>query len=281
MAIYYNNQLRNYYFGSTGSLGAMYYGNVEVNSGQTSTPTPSWSPADFTNLWDWWSSGTGVALSGTDVTSWTGYNGNILNPYQSSYYPLYNSSDSDFNNEPSITMNRNLDNVDAGMIINLPSNQTSKTLFLIGKLVEKNTTTENPLLSMGPSVHPRTGIWGMPNSTDYLVYYSKGTGDNLFYGGSSYVNGTYQFVRMTFNRTTGIETFYASNTSANLDTPIYTITGDAGVNFTNGVFGAASYYGQYGRTSKIKVVEVIFINGIPTSGEISSFQTYLSNTYGI
>jgi len=35
MAIYYNNQFRNYFLGSTGSLGAMYYGGVEVNPGQT------------------------------------------------------------------------------------------------------------------------------------------------------------------------------------------------------------------------------------------------------
>lgn len=33
MPIYYQNQVRNFYLGSTGSLGAMYYGNVEVNPG--------------------------------------------------------------------------------------------------------------------------------------------------------------------------------------------------------------------------------------------------------
>ena len=39
MGIYYNNQFRNYYFGSTGSLGKMYYGGVEVNPGQAPPPS--------------------------------------------------------------------------------------------------------------------------------------------------------------------------------------------------------------------------------------------------
>lgn len=42
MAIYYNNQFRNYFLGSTGSLGKMYYGSTEINPGQPLVP-----PATF------------------------------------------------------------------------------------------------------------------------------------------------------------------------------------------------------------------------------------------
>jgi hypothetical protein len=43
MAIYYNNQFRNYYLGATGSLGKMYYGGVEVNPGSGTAPAPTYS----------------------------------------------------------------------------------------------------------------------------------------------------------------------------------------------------------------------------------------------
>jgi len=74
MAIYYNNQFRNYYLGATGSLGKMYYGGVEVNPGQSASLGPVlpitsglqlyWDPG---NISSWPGSGTTVYdLSGNN-----------------------------------------------------------------------------------------------------------------------------------------------------------------------------------------------------------------------
>jgi hypothetical protein len=106
MAIYYNNQFKNYYFGSTGSLGKMYYGGVEVNPGTTQTAPPSvWTPEDLSNLYIWWRADTGITTSGTNVTSWASKAGVIsrtLTQEVGTSNTVYNSSNSSFNNKATV-----------------------------------------------------------------------------------------------------------------------------------------------------------------------------------
>jgi hypothetical protein len=113
MAIYYQNQFRNYYLGSTGSLGAMYYGNVEVNPGSTIAPA-LWTPADLSNLYVWWRADEGITTSGTNVTSWTSKAGVIsrtLTQEGGTTNSVYNSSNSSFNNKATVLFPSNLNGV--------------------------------------------------------------------------------------------------------------------------------------------------------------------------
>lgn len=59
MPVYYQNQVRNFYLGSTGSLGLMYYGNVEVNYGIV-TPSTDPDAQAFINA---------TGISGIDATA--------------------------------------------------------------------------------------------------------------------------------------------------------------------------------------------------------------------
>jgi hypothetical protein len=242
----------------------------------TPTPPPSgWTPADFTNLYDWWTSDSGVNTTGSDVDSWVGYSGNTLTPFNSSLKASYSATDSDFDNEPSITMNPTSSFIDCGYTTNMPTATTSKTSIVIGKLITKR-SNDNPLSTWSEGVTPRAGIWGQPG-TDYLLYDST----NLNYTGNTWVNGTYQIIMMSYNRTSGDFSFFPSNNTSGLTTPYLTTNVSANLNFVSGLFGLASYIGAYGLTPTMKIVETIWINGIPTNTEITNYITYLSTKYGI
>ena len=51
------------------------------------------TPANFRNLGDWWSTDYGVQLTGTNVDSWVGVNGNVLRPANATYKGIYDSVD--------------------------------------------------------------------------------------------------------------------------------------------------------------------------------------------
>ena len=249
----------------------------------TPTPTPSpaaWSPADFTNLYDWWVADSGVNTTGSDVDSWVGYSGNTLTPYNLAQKPLFISSDANFNNEPSIQINPTALSIsDNGFTTNMPTGNTSKTSIIIGRLDTKS-AGDNILLSWGPGISPRVGIWGTPPDA-YLLYSNVGTGDVSVITGDTYDNSTYQILMMSYDRTTGIMTYFSSNNLSGLTTPLETRNVGTNVNFVNGVFGVLTYNSQYGTSPKMNVVETIMINGVPDSNELQNYMNYASTKYAL
>jgi hypothetical protein len=238
------------------------------------------TPAQFTNLWDWWSADSGVATSGSNVTSWTGYNGNVLTPFNTSYYPSYAATNASFKGYPSINVNPTQVNTDCGFITNLPNINTSKTLILIGRLKGKTGGDWNALITAGPGQNPRMGIWG-GNTNNYLNYIATGAGDQILYDGTTFVTGTYQLIRLTYNRTTGQANYYHGNSLTDLTTASLTINSLSGYDFTNGKFCVTSYNGSYEGTPNMDIVESVFINGIPTANEMTQYKIYLEAKYGL
>lgn len=248
----------------------------------TLTPSPvAWTPASFNNLWDWWRADTNV--SGYPLsTSWTGYNGNILSKVYSPFIEItYSGSNPSFNNEPSVNFNPFNNPNDVLFSVPLPPDNTSKTAIVIGKLITLN-SGDNALVALGEGNFPRMAIFGASSSL-YLNYVNDGvgSGDIVTYNGSDFVNNTYQIIRISYDRTSGNVNYYAKNQLSGLTTPIKTDIVASGVNFVNGNFNPLSYGGAYGTTPNMEVVEIIFINGIPSAGEITNLQTYLNTRYGL
>jgi hypothetical protein len=250
----------------------------------TLTPTPTssvWNPSSLANLWDWWTASSGTALNASNgVTGWTGYNGNILAPFNNTRLPQYNSSDVLFNNQPSLLINSGFTNSDFGINVNLPANNTSKSVILVGYLVNKMTTGDNPIMSLGGGFSPRWGQWGNTSNSTYWNYYNVGGGDVASYSGNTYVNSTYQFIRLDYNRTSGVFNYY--NSSANTFTTLTkTFNSSTNINFVNGKFNVFGYQGAYGQTARFRVVDIIFVNGILSAGELTNLSGYINSKYGL
>lgn len=250
----------------------------------TLTPTPTssvWNPSSLSNLWDWWTASSGTALNASNgVTGWTGYNGNILLPFDNTRLPQYNSSDVLFNNQPSLLINSGFTNSDFGINVNLPANNTSKSVILVGYLVNKMTTGDNPIMSLGGGFSPRWGQWGATTNPTFWNYYNIGGGDVDSYSGNTYVNSNYQFIRLDYNRTSGVFNFY--NSSANTFTTLTkTFNSSANINFVNGKFNVFGYQGAYGQTARFRVVDIIFVNGILSAGELTNLSAYINSKYGL
>ena len=247
----------------------------------SSSPIPSWEPSSLNNLWDWWTASSGVNLDSSDgLIDWTGYNGNLLEPYDVTRLPQYNSSDSLFNNQPSLLINSGFTNNDCGINVDLPSNNTSKSVILVGYLVNKNTASDNTIMSLGAGNIPRMGQWGSNANSSMWNYYNDGLGDVANYAGSTYANSTYQFIRLDYTRTSGVIDYYNSNTNT-FTTLTTTFNARTNRNFVNGKFNVLSYLGAYGFSPGFKIVDVIFVNGILSAGELTDLSGYISTKYGL
>jgi hypothetical protein len=247
----------------------------------TPTPTPSasvWTPANFTGLWDWWSSDYGVNVINTDdVDQWTGHSGNVLLPFNTGAYPKIINSDSDFNNQPSIELNSVQAAADVGMSVDNNTNTTDKTLLVVG-YVDSWVGFDSMLLAINPGAAPRMGIWA--SNTQYLTYFNDGLGDNVVYAGTSPTAPVYQFVKISYNRSTG-DYIYGASTTNDFNTNIETRTGQTGADYIGAKFALCNYGGAYGITPNFRVVEYIAIDGIPSSTEYNNFEAYLTSKYGL
>lgn len=251
----------------------------------TVTPTPSstpFSPALFSNLVEWWRADSGVGFDADlGVTGWTGYNGNILTAFTASRRAQYISSDSNFGNKPSLLFNSGNTNQDWGYLRPAFSGNTSKTWLMVSRLIQKVGADEyNVLFSQGPPGSPRTAIFARTSSNQYNCFNSDPSTETLT--GTTAVNDTYQFTRISYNRTAGTNSFFIStaNTFQNLLT---TNTLATNLNFTVGNLNICGYSDSLGvaDSPRMSVVEFIQINGIPSNAELTNYSNYLNSKYGI
>ena len=248
----------------------------------TLTPSPSPTPGlrpTFSNLWDWWISDTGVSTNSVQgVTGWTGMNGNVLTAQTPTKEAQYVSSDSLFNNKPSIFINTGL-TTSAGYSVATSSAQTSKTILLTGYVVNKNDVNKSPLIGIGNiGVTPRFVVFGF--TSNQFDVYTNVCGEVVT--GSTWSTG-YTFSRASYNRTAGGLGFYYStgNTFNTLISQFGTCAA-AGINFTAGTLDLGVYsFGGYNYTPQMKIVEFLLIDGIPSASELSSYSSYLNYKYNI
>ena len=251
----------------------------------TLTPSPSPTPGlrpTFGNLWDWWISDTGVSTNSVQgVTGWTGMNGNVLTP-QSAGVNLaqYVATDSLFNNKPSVFINT-ATTINAGYNVATSSSATSKTLMMAGYIVDTNQTTagQSPIMGIGSGNTPRMTLFGY--NTNQFDVYTNSCGE--VYTGSTYLSG-YSFSRISYNRTAGgTSWYYSSANTFNTSIAIGSSScAPAGLNYTAGNLEIGIYnVGGYQRTPKMKIVEFILIDGIPSASELSSYSSYLNYKYNI
>jgi hypothetical protein len=255
----------------------------------TPTPTPSpvsWTPASITGLYDWWESTSGVATSGSEVTGWTGYNGKVLVPNNSSYNPAYRASDSDWNNYPSIVINPNAVSVPSpdtsvGLEVSASTANTSKTVIVISRVLELVSDDYQPVLSLGTDLNPpRMTLFGIATDNKY-DFYNTDTNSEVFYGNGTFSANTYSISMIQYDRTSGV---YKSYTSTNYDITggtSGTTTGSANYNYTTDSLGIGLYsdYGSYNTAPKMSVVEFISVDAILSSTELVNLKNYINNKY--
>ena len=248
----------------------------------TNTPTPtstgaaSFTPANLTNIYEWWRADNGINYSGsstTTISGWTGYYGLKLTGYSATQYPVIYSADPIFNDYNSVLINPNFVSQDVGMRVPYTTTASSRTMIALMYLDNKNTATQNHLTSLGAiagSQHPT--IFGRWTTPQYEIY---GVGQIT---GNTFTDGTIQLLRSDYNRPAGSTNFYISTgyTLTAFTTSSSTI---ANQNNTSGVIRIGQYDNAYGRTPKARVMEIIVMNAIPTPTELANLQTYFSNRY--
>jgi hypothetical protein len=250
----------------------------------TSTPTSSqtaWSPADFTGIWDWWSSDYGVNVINTDdVDQWTGHNGNVLTTFNTSYYPKKINSDSDFNNQPSVELNPGaVSSIDMGMRVDANANNTDKTFLLVCHVDSWVAGYDNLLITINEGLVPRMGIIANV-SAGYLTFAIDSSISYVPYVGTVGNTPIYQFVKLSYNRANG-EYIWGASTNNDFNTNIGTTTGATSDNYTGGKLGLSCFNGAFGFTPNMKVVEFIAIDGVPTTTEYNNYESYLTSKYGL
>lgn len=235
--------------------------------------TSSWTPKDINNVWDWWNTENGIIKDGDYVEYWVGTKGTKLE-YEE-YKGLFVSSDKDFGNKPSILINPNNRTQESGYYTKVSTKSSSKTIILVSKVF--STYDRSPIVSLGvPSVN-RFGVWATSNKNYFLYDYEK-----PYWFGGDFVSGTYQVVRVEYNREKGGNNYFISN-SSDLRKKIHSITTKSNKDYTTGKLFIGGYkpFRDYSKSPKMSVVEFLVLDGIPTDDEVIMYEKYLKYKYGL
>lgn len=262
--------------------------NVQKDGGVAPTPPPSWTPAEMTNLFDWWRADTGLTLTGSDVDSWEGYNGTLFTPVSSSLKATYTSSSSNWNSQAAITINPTNSASNAGYSATTNTGAISRTIYGVFRV--NSISNETGLFTMEDGalagVKRASYILRTTDIPAQLYYFQGG----IVGGADTYANtgiedgvGSYIFGAIEYNATAATKTvkFYASNSSTLGSSPVATTSGTA----TAGSVPIINL-GYYARflplpAQSMDVVEVISVDGLLNSSDVSNLETYINTRYGI
>ena len=240
-----------------------------------------WAPSDLPNLYDWWNPSTGVSLSGSNVLTWTGYNGTVLSPYTGGNYATFSASDAAWNSQPSILINpTNAGGEWSYVNTSLTTSVSSKTIIGVAKMI--TLSDEKSFIYLSSTVGARFStlfrtaggntLWGYTDGLPNASYSTLGVSD---------VDGSYLFSLNEYYVDGSAINYYASNTST-LGTVQKTVTGRT-ANF-NGFdvinLGGYTPVATLG-CCKFSVVELIYVAGILSEGDLSSLETYLASKYAL
>ena len=213
----------------------------------------------------WWTSQSGITLSGSNVTSWidllAGYN---LQPTGGS--PTYITADPLYRGYPSINFT-SAQNLLAGNILNLGTN-AGNTFVAVVNL----TSASNAFLSKAITLGDNTaGTWSLQYFSGYRFTLGQG---------ASYVRASISFtvpativITIVTDRTAGLSWAYANNlaVSAAISTSLtnFTSTAPFGINAFSGVAGA------------LTMMELLSYNQALTPTQIYQNVAFLRAKYGI
>jgi len=244
----------------------------------------SWDPSQLNNLFDWWRTDEGLALSGSDVTSWTSkVNSNVLSSVNNNY-ATYAASYLDWNSEPSILFNPNsATSGHYGYLTDLGSPASNdRTTILVAKLIDTN-LTNNPIL-VSYNNYPSDASFRIAtlgaNPTDQYNFYSNDINETKV-GPAIFDNGNYSLTVTSYESSTGNYLFAASQTSDLLGGLVYTKTSTSGRVVQDKLLIADYTLNGYNTSPKMSVVEVISLFGIPSAQDYIDLQNYLNIRYGI
>jgi hypothetical protein len=167
---------------------------------------------------------------------------------------------------------------DRGYVIAANANTTSKCIILVGKLITKFAGDVNAIYALGSTSFPRFAMFNSPPSTQ-IDYYDASGGYNTSTT-SFFSNGDYIFIRMNYDRSSGVINYYQSDTNT-FNNLVGTYTVASGQDYTNGYYNVLGYGNQYGSSPTMSVVELLYLDGIPSSLELTELSTYITNKYGI
>ena len=239
-------------------------------------PEIPWAPTDIVGVQEWWNSGAGITLAGSNVATWEGQiNNTILTSNTPGNGLLYNANDANVNNKPSL------------------ANDGSTYASLRNTAVLSSfTPTQNR--SMFFIFRPNTGNVGYSmiggqtstagNASEISAYISApGANDILgsyFFGGGSKptayntLNRTYCFI-ITYD-SSGFAWYYFVDETGSTFT--YLIPSGIACNDLNPF---TLEIGGYNNGLKYNglVTEFGFVNGIMSAGDIADLQQYTLDTY--
>lgn len=252
----------------------------------TPTPTtPAWNPSQLTNLYEWWTNTSGISTTGSEVDSWTGYNGRVFTPQNSGYKPQYNSSDSDWNTLPSVLINpTSVIGTPVGLTSTASSGSTSKTMIVVSRTL----SYPNPSLdytgffTIGTDQgNPRFSLLFKPNTNQYDGFNIQ-TVNEVIFGSVSLPQYTNSFI--SYDYTTGQYTYSVSTTINSINGVSVNDNSSPGYSWAQPNLAVGSYTINNGNAGlltspKMSVVEVIVVDGILTPTEVSNLNTFLTNKY--
>jgi hypothetical protein len=187
---------------------------------------------------------------------------------------LVNNSDKDWGDQPSVVINPDFQRVDCGYYTKLNQNKTSKTVIMVCKILNLHKTNPNTLLVVNSQTNPRVGIWGNSNST-YMFFNSRFP---YSYGGNKYKQFNYQFIRISYDRNTGLTDYFVDDVP-NFKNKLHTYQSIPGLDYTGGKLSLGYYFKIYGLTPQMSVVEFLFVDGIPSDSELTTYSKYLKYKY--
>jgi len=251
-----------------------------VKSTAVVPPPITWTPADLSNLHVWFRADTGITTSGTNVTSWASKAGASLTLSQAAGATdsVYNSADSSFNNEPTVTFPSNLNGcLTLGTVTSSGLTQTTAVCFIFSPLglPAGGYQLLGGLTSTGGSggeIVPGPSTNAFPN--EYSAYTFNG-GQKT--SGVASSNGGKQFMIADFSNSDNNLIFYPNSTTG--------VTTGTSVNTLENVRYSIGGYGQPGGfASGIgfngKIMEMIITTGTRwTAQDVSDLASYVSAYY--
>jgi hypothetical protein len=250
----------------------------------TAPAPPSWTPADLTNLYIWWSADTGITTSGTNVTSWASKAGVIsrtLTQVAGASNTVYSASDSSFNNKPTVTFPSNKN---GGLYFydtssGLPGNASLdlSVCFIMSPVAPTSGyALMGGFTSTGGNYAELVPCTSVPSDPgNYAGYVFTGgqrsTGITVTNGGAQFLIVDYSNSNLKIypNSTTAYDAGSTAAASTGFSQCVWSLGGYA--DNGGGLFGGGSFPG--------KIMEMIVTSGSRwTSQELSDLSNYV-NTY--
>jgi len=258
--------------------------------GGSVSPTPppfTWTPAQMTNLEDWWRADYGLTLTGNIVDSWEGHNGSVFLPISptSTYMAQYISSDANFNNQPSIKFNPN--NIgESGYEAILSNSSNQRTAYYVCRI--NGASLSSTIFGLWNGQFPGAKLLNLIEDGvlgPYLSIYQENLISPGDLGVGTLNQPTYYFGILEYNGNSSPKTAkaYESATSSMNLTPFYNSSGTEPATDLTNVEILSLAGGQYGAGSGVNTtfVEVIVVNGLLDLTDLSNLETYLNLRYGL